>query len=215
MFELSTDDVTINASKINGTGPSNCLDLQGIEYFLEGFYVVRFNEERIKTVYCNFNQTNENIKTDGTTSPLTNRNVPKYQEFSNFCKYFRSQPCIALYSDFPDTPLFEFQRNDISTHVSTKKETRRPTNCEDLHSMGYSLKGFYWVTWTAKKVKLVYCEFNEIKEKDKTNVATKIIESQNTTSTEKRKSSGALPHCNDIGSQPCSCYHLQSSCSLS
>jgi len=59
-FELGNDELTKNASGLNGTGPGNCQDLKDLGYKLEGLYLVRFNSKRIKTIYCSFN--NETIK---------------------------------------------------------------------------------------------------------------------------------------------------------
>ena len=58
IFELGNDITTINAADINGFGPGNCDDLQRLGYSLEGFYMVRFNSKRVKTIYCNFYQRN-------------------------------------------------------------------------------------------------------------------------------------------------------------
>ena len=57
------------------------------------------------------------------------------------------------------------------------------------------------------KVKLIYCDFNEIEGKYKNNLRTKRLVSQNNTSTTKNTSSTLLPYCNVVGSQPCSCYY--------
>lgn len=205
IFESSSDEIT--SSKMNGTGPSNCTDLQSIGFNLRGFYMVRLNNKRIKTIYCYFNDTSENTNMKITTLPSTTQSGDSvYQEFSQFCKGLTSQPCTALYSDYPDISLFHLKRDKTS-----KNYFREPTSCEDLHVIGYFLKGFYWVSTTVKKVKVVYCDFDEIEEKVKKNLRTKRFASQNSTSsTSSNKSTSFLPNCDAFGSQPCSCYYSTS-----
>ena len=49
-FELDTDEITNNASSLNGTGPESCEDLRSNGYNLAGFYMVRFKPKRVKAV---------------------------------------------------------------------------------------------------------------------------------------------------------------------
>jgi len=57
-LELSSDEITRNASRVNGTGPTSFKDLESIGYTviytLNGFYVVKFNDRIMKIVYCNY-----------------------------------------------------------------------------------------------------------------------------------------------------------------
>jgi len=99
--------------------------------------------------------------------------------------------------------MFEFERSNVSSNSLTKVDARRPTNCEDLYAMGHSFKGFYWVAVTIKKVKLVYCDFNEIKGKEKKNA----VATQNINQATTNISARSLPYCNVVGSQPCSCHY--------
>jgi len=107
VFELGSDEITVNASRINGTGPSNCSDLKAIGYVLNGFYAVRFNNQRIKTIYCEFGQTNE--YTNKGVSTVSTSSISKQQinpGLSQFCQGLgTSPPCTALYPDYPDIPL--------------------------------------------------------------------------------------------------------------
>ena len=205
IFELSSDEITVNASKTNGSGPSNCTDLQAIGYSLKGFYVIRFNEKRIKTIYCDFNMMNKNMYTN-LTIPIYSSNKENasfvYSKISQFCEGLGSPPCNALYSDYPDNPLFEFKKTN--PNASLKVEIRKPTSCGDLNAIGYSLKGFYWVTMSEKKVQLVYCDFKKISKK---NVIPKGLTSSNSCKPKTNISSRVLPYCNMVGSQPCSCYY--------
>jgi len=203
IFELSYDEITL--SKINGTGPSSCADIQAIGNSLKGFYMVRLNGKRINTIYCDFNQKNENTNTEKIKIPSTHqRNSSVRQEFSQFCKGLQSQPCKVLYSDHPDIRLFYINRNTSSNNTFLKSYLRGPTNCEDLYAIGYYLKGFYWVSLNANKVKLIFCDFIEIEGKNQKNSR---LVSQNSTSIPKNTSSTCLPLCNVVGSQPCSCYY--------
>jgi len=142
------------------------------------------------------------MKNDLQTLSENNRNASVNPEFSAFCKGLSTLPCIALHSDYPDIPMIaDLKKNEVSFKVPLESVTGRPTNCEDLHAIGYALKGFYWVAITANKVKLVFCNF-----KDQTNAMTKITLSRNITSLETHTSSR---FCNSVGSQPCSCYHTK------
>ena len=59
-----------------------------------------------------------------------------------------------------------------------------------------------------KKVKLIYCDFNEIEGKYKNNFETKKSTLKNNTSTTENTSSTTIStHCNSVGSQPCSCFY--------
>ncbi len=141
--------------------------------------MVRFNNRRIKTIYCYFNDTNENTNMEIKIIASTNQN--ESQDFSQFCKGLANQPFTALYSDYPDISLFHLKRDNTS-----KNYLRGPTSCEDLNAIGYSLNGFYWVAITVKKVQIVYCDFDEIEEKFKKNLRTKRLATQNSTSSTKQ-----------------------------
>ena len=54
-FELAKDEITRKALRENG--PSNGKDMESIGYTFKGFYLVRFSDKIIKTVFCEFNQT--------------------------------------------------------------------------------------------------------------------------------------------------------------
>jgi len=207
IFELSSDEITL--SKINATGPSNCADIQAVGNSLKGFYMVRLNNKRIQTIYCDLNAKNENTDTGKTKILSINQsNLSMGPEFSAFCKGLESQPCKVLYSDYPDIQLLDLNENKSSINVSIKNNIRRPTNCEDLHAIGFYLKGFYWVALNVKKVKLIYCDFNEIEEKYKNNFETKKSTLKNNTSTTENTSSTTIStYCNSVGSQPCSCFY--------
>jgi len=194
---------------MNGTGPSNCADIKAIGNSLKGFYMVRFNNKRINTIYCDFDPTNENTNMEKTKMPPKNQsNSSVRPEFLEFCKGLQNQPCKVLFSDYPDIQLFDINRNKSSRNVSLKNNIREPTDCEDLYAIGYHLKGFYWVSLNVKKVKLIYCDFNEIDGKYKKSFSTKRLASPNNTSTTKNTSTMAiLPYCDAVGSQPCSCFY--------
>lgn len=76
IFELRSDEITTNAFyKINGTGPSNCTDLQNIGHSLKGFYAVRFNGKRINSIYCDFNEIELDVNTNVTASSSKKTNA--------------------------------------------------------------------------------------------------------------------------------------------
>jgi len=211
IFELGTDEITKNATIINGTGPSNCQDLQKLGYSLKGFHIiVLFNSKRIKTIYCDFDQTNENTiqKVASVVSSSTKQKdaASVSSEVIQFCNGIESQSCKFLYPDYPDISLFDLNSTDIFKNVSLKNYyIPRPASCEDLNVIGYYLKGFYLVSLNAKKVKIIFCDFNEmgVKNKKLDNRTQHSGLMQNNIS----KISRLSTVCNDYGSQPCSCYY--------
>jgi len=86
IFEISSDEITTKASKINGTGASNCTDLKNIGYSLKGFYTVRLNGKRINIIYCDFNEKKQNVSPNVLASS-SNKTSPSTvsQEISQFC----------------------------------------------------------------------------------------------------------------------------------
>ena len=109
IFEMSTDAETQNASGKNATGPENCGDLQNLGYRLMGFYMVRFNSKRTKTIYCEFNQT---IKQNKNNKQQTIRRAvkeitrkTKTSKKIQFCGGVFHAPCSFYYSDNPDALL--------------------------------------------------------------------------------------------------------------
>lgn len=63
------------------------------------------------------------------------------------------------YPDHPDTPQLEIG-NDAMTTIALGENGIGPSNCEDLQAIGYTLKGFYAVRVTKKRMRNVYCESN-------------------------------------------------------
>jgi len=80
-LELSSDQVTRNASHENGTGPASCKDLELIGYTVKGFYVVRSKNVRMKMVFCEFakeaTQENENQSKKSIVPVTSNADVSK------------------------------------------------------------------------------------------------------------------------------------------
>jgi len=189
-FELSTDETTIDASSINGTGPGNCEDLQRLGYTLEGFHLVRLNSIRVKAIYCIFNQTNVNNLTTAEVSrikrALLDNSLSKPKTLK-FCGGFGNKSCNFSYSDYPDAKTVSVNRS--STNVSNGVNSKEgPKTCENLKQFGYNLAGFYMVRLNAIKLKAIYCNFNDSSSK---NMFLKKEETY---------------FCNGFGSQPCSCY---------
>ena len=61
-YELSSDEITRNASRENGKGPKNCTDLKEFGYILSGFYVVRYKTNIMKIIFCKFDEKGKDHK---------------------------------------------------------------------------------------------------------------------------------------------------------
>lgn len=214
LFQLDTDVITRNASNVNGTGPETCEDLQVLNYNLPGFHMVRFKPNRVKTIFCAFNQTakndlNSKIQSDEQMFSLE-QNALKVPEMFKFCNGPGSQPCTFLYPDYPDISLFNPRINKTTYNRSCGKNnchTKEPASCEDLSLNGHKLQGFYAIRLNARKVKIVYCYFDQIIKNNKSNTRIKrsmLLKNSGT------KSSNYKPVCNGAGSRPCSCYNTNS-----
>ena len=194
-FELSTDPFTGRASGVNGSGPASCQDLQILRHNLSGFYMVRFNTKRIKTIFCELNNAttteakNQEKIIDETSEKESNVRI--LSKSIRFCGGVRSNQCTYLYSDHPDALLHGKNRN------------KEPTNCKDLHIIGHNLIGFYMVRLNAIKVKIIYCDFLNITAVGHNTETRNMIQSN---TTYKNKSESPM-YCNGLGSQPCSCYY--------
>jgi len=195
IFQLGTDETTANASGINGTGPGNCEDLERLGYSLEGFYMVRFNSKRVKTIYCKFNQ-NITTKRVRISRALEDKKTMLQPKTLKKCGGFGNTSCSFYYPDYPDIKSTIVNKNLINGDDSNEG----PTSCENLKNIGYKLAGFYMVRIDTMKLKTLYCDFrhekNEITEREWT------LEKKNVSSPSK----AVYKFCNGLGSQPCSCY---------
>ena len=75
-FELSNDELTRQATSSNGTGPASCEELKNFGFTLDGFYMVRFKANIVKTIYCIFyhsekDEYNPDSTTQSTLPPLS------------------------------------------------------------------------------------------------------------------------------------------------
>ena len=82
-FELSNDEVTRQASSNNGAGPKSCEDLKDLGYTFDGFYMVKFKTNIIKTVYCVFHYREEDEynpqgSPQSTLKPISKFNINTY-----------------------------------------------------------------------------------------------------------------------------------------
>jgi len=188
-FELSTDIITQNASGMNGTGPGNCEDLKDLGYTLMGFYMVRFNSKRVKTIYCEFNITKPNKN----SKPKRFKRTPRPRKL-RLCGGVGHEPCTFYYSDNPDAQL-----------SSKKLEKIGPKSCDDLDKIGHFMKGFYMVRFNAIKLKTVYCEFNQTTLKNSKKPLNNILPKVDINGTV--AISKVSKFCQGVGSQPCSCYY--------
>jgi len=196
-FELSTDDVTRNASGKNGTGPKTCEDLRLNGHVFDGFYMVTLDTRRVNITYCIFSNTADETNEKITETILKQRGTTSSSPVLRLCAGVGSQPCVFYYSDNPDSPQVERSNNSKN---SSKNVSIKPSSCEDLKTIGYKHNGFYLVRFNGAKVKIVYCNFNSSMEK---NVKERIKRSGGN-----QKSSKTVSQlCNGAGSQPCSCYY--------
>lgn len=177
-FEFDTDDTTRKAlSGLNGSGPKSCEDLLNIGYKLNGYYFIRLNTQRARTVFCVFTNHSKIQISDSTLKESSEAMfvLPSKVKRLRFCGGIASIPCTFLYSDYPDATS--------NYHVENG-----PKNCEDLKDFGHSLKGFYVVRFNSKRMKVIFCDFKQ------------------TSAAEKEMQPQSAENCNAIGSKPCSCY---------
>lgn len=210
-IELDIDENTKNQSSLNDKEPASCEDLLSIGYKVPGFYLVkpletRLKPKRVKAIYCSFSQTFRNLSSEAEASKIFLRNRDrKASNMIQFCNSLGSQPCKFLYSDYPDVPPFHPKKNKTARNntISSDNYDLEPTNCIDLKIMGHSLRGFYVVRFNALKVKIIFCDFNQIIETP-VKIKTKqfALEENGTAS-----SKNITRVCEGIGSQPCSCYY--------
>jgi len=194
-FELSADDVTINASGKNGTGPKNCEDLRLNGHALNGFYMVNFDTKRVNITYCTFSNTAHETNAKSIQLRGTSSSSP----VSRLCAGVGTHPCTIYYSDNPDN-LPQIEISNILNNKASSNDDLRPTSCDDLRAIGYKNNGFHLVRFNGMKVKIVYCNFDTKLEKTtELQVETKLGDENNS-----RKVSQL---CNGAGSQPCSCYY--------
>lgn len=205
-FELDTDEITNNASSIDGTGPENCEDLRSNGYNLAGFYIVRFKPKRVKAVYCGFNQTSGNFNQKIAKSSLKQNMDAKISQILQFCSNGSgSQPCTFLYPDYPDMPLVNVKKNKTTNTSITSQDNYAlgPTSCDDLKLIGHKFAGFYLLRRNALKVKIVFCDFHQnIENIQQMRRKRRAILKKNETVLPKN----SLGVCKSVGSQPCSCY---------
>jgi len=206
LFELNIDETTKNASKVNGTGPSSCEDLQSMGHNLRGFYLVRFKANRTEAIHCNFNQTLGNLTNEVESSPKSYlkqnyEGVPS--ETIQFCNGTGEHSCSFLYPDYPDIQLFN---RKTKNNPSCENCLLGPASCNDLKKIGHMLRGFYIIRRNAKKVKIVYCDFNLVVVNGDGNIRKK----RSARKKIRAASNYPKPICSSVGSRPCSCYFSKS-----
>ena len=175
--------------------------------------MVRFKANRAEAIHCNFNQTvtysSSNAELTAKYS-LNQSDEGAPSEIIQFCNGTGRHPCLFLYPDYPDIPLFNSKTNKTFTENNGSCENclLGPTSCSDLQLIGHKLEGFYMVRLNAKKVRIVYCDFNlavangDEKLRTKRYARKKIRSASNNTKVK--------PICNSVGSRPCSCYFSKS-----
>jgi len=81
------------------------------------------------------------------------------EQFDQFYRDVGSQPCTCYYPDHKSVPQFELSNGSFTGKASGVNGTC-PGNCQDLRDLGYNLSGFYMVRFKRKRIKPIYCEFN-------------------------------------------------------
>ena len=81
-------------------------------------------------------------------------------DVNQLCRGFEDQPCTCYYPDHPNVTLFEVDSDDTTQNASSVNGTG-PASCEDLQSSGFKTAGFYVVRFKPKRVKVLYCSFNQ------------------------------------------------------
>ena len=132
-FELSSDEATRNASKEHGKGPGSCQDLEKLGYRLNGFYLVRFKEGIIKTIFCKL-RTNlpvideEEIKSTERTTATSTKKAKK-------SKVTHSTTNLPVKDE-------EEKSTETTTATSTKKSTKTRVRHSTISTTGKKLTCF-------------------------------------------------------------------------
>ncbi len=142
-----------NPSNFHSREPTSCDDLRAIGYTMKGFYPVRLNAVKIKTVYCDFN-----IPSILKDVNKVKDKKPTSKTKSRFCTTIGSPPCSCNYPHLPNTLQLELSNDELTKKALTVNGIG-PANCNDLESIGHNLNGFYVIRATEKIMKTVFCEF--------------------------------------------------------
>jgi len=81
------------------------------------------------------------------------------EQFEQFCTSAGSQPCTCYYPDHKSIPQFELGIDELTKSASGLNGTG-PGNCQDLKDLGNKLEGLYLVRFNSKRIKTIYCSFN-------------------------------------------------------
>ena len=127
-------------------------------------------------------------------------------QFETFCRDAESQPCTCYYPDHPDVIQFELGADQITKNACSVNGTE-PSNCEDLQSIGHHLMGFYMVGFNPKRVKVIYCEFDQIKSEQLSNNFATIPNTSNQVDKYFKSSSKVIRFCGGVGTQMCTFYY--------
>ena len=151
-------------------GPTSCGDLKIIGHQLRGFYMIRLNANKVKVVYCDFNEIQmiengeRNLRSKRSTSKM-NGTTPSKNTLT-VCKGVGSQPCSCYFSNFRDILQFEMSDDEI-TRSAMQGNGTGPETCEELKEIGYKLDGFYMLRFNSTLIKTAFCKLHETKEKIK------------------------------------------------
>ena len=86
---MSNDEITRNAMNENGAGPATCEELKIIGYFLDRFYMLRFDSKTIGSIYCKFDeQMKKSMKKETTSLNILEKNSKKSESSSCYLAFY-------------------------------------------------------------------------------------------------------------------------------
>ncbi len=177
----------------NNTEPTSCSDLKLIGHSLNGYYMVRINVLRVKTVYCNFQP---NIVGEDEKKKKTKRATvtQKYGTQQTLCNGVGSQPCSCYHSKFANIQQLELSSDNITRNASSENG-EGPTSCKDYEIIGHILKGFYIVRFNGKTMKSIFCEFKPATKMENVQINPKGVPTAKTLVPSTGKINGQMPIC--------------------
>jgi len=89
-FELSNDEITKNTN-----GMKSCEDLESSGYTLKGFYMVRYNASRMRTIFCDFYKPKIKAENGKKSAKLTSKQCDK-----NLCPYIHFNSLLIIFTIF-------------------------------------------------------------------------------------------------------------------
>jgi len=108
-------------AKSSNIEPTSCEDLKSIGHLMNGYYLVRFNGMKVKTVYCNLKPTH--IEDDTKKRSKRAKVSPKNSAKTKFCNGVGSQPCSCYHPRFTAIQQLELSSDEITRNASSENGT--------------------------------------------------------------------------------------------